>query len=676
MAIRDLFFSIVAKDETGAAFASVKRRMAETEGAARGMRDRLRGAGEAAKSFGKKASVASAGVALLFRDSLALYDTQAKAEAKVAQAIKATGAAAGFTAGELKKEASALQGVSRFGDEDILNNVTAQLLTFKEISGETFKDAQLAALDLATVLDSDLKSVSIQLGKALNAPVQGLSALSEAGITFTEDQKAVVAALVETGRVGEAQRLILDEIASAYGGQAKAAAEAGLGSLDQLSNAWGDLKEDVGRVISEVLPPIVSFFRSAVDGFLSLPEPVRNFGVVLGGLAVVVGPLVGVLGLMVTAAAAISAPVLLGVAAVTALTAGVVAFLPQIQAAASWLGEKLAPAVDLVRDGLKLLSAHVEVVTSWLGDRLGGALQSLRDAFAAGLSDPLDMARNLGEFLLAINPVSIAANAMLDTFKSVFPGATQYVADMVGAVKSWLLDRLDAVFETIGRRVEWVEEKFAWLYDRVVGNSWVPDLVDEVGDHFGRLEGEMVEPVRKAADEVDSEYQKLGQSISGHLKTLATDGEITWRGFMGTLLDIGREYSDRIVSEAFDELGKGIGQALQSGFGGAGGSGGSAGGGGFWAGLADAGANLLSNLPGFADGGAFTVRGRAGRDRNLAAVRLSEGENVQVTKRGQPAGQTVVNVTIQTPNPAAFNASRAQIGRELAAAVAVGQRAA
>ena len=100
--------------------------------------------------------------------SLALADPQAKAEAKVQQAIKSTGGAAKLNFDQLKRFASELQGKTIFGDEKILNDSTAQLLTFTNIAGENFKRTQAVALDLATVLDGDLKSASIQLGKALN----------------------------------------------------------------------------------------------------------------------------------------------------------------------------------------------------------------------------------------------------------------------------------------------------------------------------------------------------------------------------------------------------------------------------------------------------------------------------------------------------------------------------
>lgn len=193
-----------------------------------------------------------------------LFDIQEKAVAKVGQAIKSTGMAAGFTLDQLTAEASALQEKTLFGDEDILNNATAQLLTFTNIAGDNFKRTQTVALDLATVLDQDLKSASIQLGKALNDPVANLSALSRSGIQFSTSQKDVIKQLATTGRLAEAQGVILQELERQYGGQAKAAAEVGLGPYKQLSNSLGDVQEKVGGLFIEIGVKLLPVFRGTV----------------------------------------------------------------------------------------------------------------------------------------------------------------------------------------------------------------------------------------------------------------------------------------------------------------------------------------------------------------------------------------------------------------------------
>ena len=177
------------------------------------------------------------------------YDASERAQAKVAQAIKTTGGVANMSLKELTETAADFQKSTLFEDDTILNDVTAQLLTFTNIAGTNFLRAQEAAMNLATVLDGDLKGASIQLGKALNDPVKGMMALSRSGIQFSADQTAVIKNLAETNRLSEAQTLILDELQRQYGGQAKAAAEASNG-ITQFKNALGDAWEQIGKAIA------------------------------------------------------------------------------------------------------------------------------------------------------------------------------------------------------------------------------------------------------------------------------------------------------------------------------------------------------------------------------------------------------------------------------------------
>lgn len=210
------------------------------------------------------------------RESVELFRVQQKAIAQVEAGLKSTGEQAGFTSQQLQEMASALQKQTLFGDEVILKDATAQLLTFTNISGEQFARTQEAALDLATRLDGDLKSASIQLGKALNDPVANLSALSRSGIQFSKEQKETINALVETNRLADAQTLILDELNKQYGGSAEAAAKAD-GGITQLANAWGDAKELLGGLIVDAIKPatqgLLDFFSSItledVKGFIS-----------------------------------------------------------------------------------------------------------------------------------------------------------------------------------------------------------------------------------------------------------------------------------------------------------------------------------------------------------------------------------------------------------------------
>ena len=187
------------------------------------------------------------------------------AQAQLAAAIRSTGGAAGQSVESLNEHAAAMQRVSTYGDEAI-NKAQSLLLTFTKIQGDTFPKATEAVLNVATAMGTDLQSAAIQVGKALNDPILGVTALARSGIQFTESQKATIKSLVETGQQAEAQRLILAELEVQFGGSAKAARDTFGGALAGVSNAFGDMLE-VSRESSQGIVSALNGIEKAIQVF-------------------------------------------------------------------------------------------------------------------------------------------------------------------------------------------------------------------------------------------------------------------------------------------------------------------------------------------------------------------------------------------------------------------------
>jgi hypothetical protein len=104
------------------------------------------------------------------------------------------------------------------------------LLTFTRIRNEVgkgndiFNQATQTVTDMSAALGTDMKKQAIQVGKALNDPIKGISALQRVGVSFTASQKEQIKALVESGDIMGAQKIILKELATEFGGAAAAAA--------------------------------------------------------------------------------------------------------------------------------------------------------------------------------------------------------------------------------------------------------------------------------------------------------------------------------------------------------------------------------------------------------------------------------------------------------------------
>ena len=203
------------------------------------------------------------GGVMLLRDSFKKFDIQAKADASIKAGLVSTNNAAGRSFEQLTAQAQKLQKTTLFGDEQT-EQIQALMLTFKNVRTEMFDRSIPAIQDMATKMKIDGKSAAIQLGKALNDPLVGLSMLSRSGITFSESQTKVIKSLVKTGQMAKAQGIILDEVNSQFGGSAKAAALAGLGPWQQLVALFGDLQEVFAE---KVLPGILKVSKFLKENF-------------------------------------------------------------------------------------------------------------------------------------------------------------------------------------------------------------------------------------------------------------------------------------------------------------------------------------------------------------------------------------------------------------------------
>ena len=272
----------------------------------------------------------TAPLGLMAVQSVKAFDQQAKAIAQVEAGLKSTGAQVGFTSQQLQKMASDLQTKTLFGDEQILKDATAQLLTFTNIAGDQFSRTQSVALDLATRLDGDLKGASIQLGKALNDPIANLSALSRSGIQFSEEQKETIKSLAETNRLAEAQTVILDELEKQYGGSAEAAAQAGMGPFKQLQNTIGDLSEEFGKLIADVLVPLIPKITAVVRSVSNMSDGMKRSLLGVAAVLGAAGPIALAVSALMPIITALTGPIGLVVLAIGGIVTAVLAFRKEI----------------------------------------------------------------------------------------------------------------------------------------------------------------------------------------------------------------------------------------------------------------------------------------------------------------------------------------------------------
>jgi len=173
---------------------------------------------------------------------------QLEAERKLEAVLKATGNAAGISQKQMMAHAAELQKIAGVGDEVIISS-QAMLATFKEIKGDQFREATEAALDMSLIMGTDMKQAALQLGKALNEPITGMTALRRSGISFTKEQKEQISTLAQTNRLAEAQAIILGEVKREVGGAAREVQRSAIGPWRIFNNRLGDIQEKMGLQI-------------------------------------------------------------------------------------------------------------------------------------------------------------------------------------------------------------------------------------------------------------------------------------------------------------------------------------------------------------------------------------------------------------------------------------------
>jgi hypothetical protein len=137
-------------------------------------------------------------------------------------------------------------------DNKAIRLTQSKLMTFKEIAatadiaGGAFDRATMAALNMAQAGFGSAEMNAVQLGKALNDPIKGITALARSGITFTAQERSKIAVLMESNRTLEAQDMILRAIENQVGGVAKATSD----SSARMKETWAQTKEAFAKPFS------------------------------------------------------------------------------------------------------------------------------------------------------------------------------------------------------------------------------------------------------------------------------------------------------------------------------------------------------------------------------------------------------------------------------------------
>ncbi len=589
--------------------------------------------------------------------------------AQTEAALTSMGNASGRSFDQLTAAAQGFQDTLAVDADEVLQKVTANLLTFGNVAEGQFDRAQLAALNLSRRMGGDMQAAALMVGKALNDPIQGLTALRRVGIQFTEQQKEQIKAMTEAGNVAGAQGIMLSELERQFGGAAAAYAATAAGQAEATALAMGDVQETFGQMVAEVGLPFLTMLRDLLKGFLDLDPGMQK--VIAGGLVLLaaLGPILGVLGALLTVIAGVGpamvvlAPIFAGVAAAAATAGGVI--MGTLGAALAFIlspiGLVVAAVAALIAiwvffgDDIQRIVGHV---WEWLQGKfselvqwLGGLVESVSKWWADVSAVFARVAPGIVQFLLT------PLRALFDLWKAQWDTAvfvvTQVVPQVINAVRGlyegvnqWLRTRLGAVIQWVIDRVGAVGRAFYELYDKVVGHSYVPDMVDGIADEFGRLPDVMVQPALDATETVGQSFADMGKRVADSFTDLLFSGEMS----MSKLGEMSRNLGKELFANPFMDWAKGgVSSAISGLFGGGGGAGGG-GLGGLFSGLFGG----FRAMGGDVAAGMSYVVGENGPE----VFRPNVGGSITANGAG---GGVTVNQYISTPDAGSFRRSQRQV---------------
>jgi phage-related protein len=428
------------------------------------------------------AATAAVGAAWVISSAKQLIEIE-KLNAQTTAAIQSTGGAAGRSIEQINGLNASLEKLTGI-EAEVIQEGQNMLLTFTNIKGTQFDEATEAALNLSVALGKDMQSSAMLVGKALNDPIGGISALSRAGIQFSEEQKGTIASLVELGDVAGAQTIILGELEKQFGGSAEAFGETTAGQIEKAKNSLGTLGESIAGsllpILNSVLPVVTEFmdkllvdpefiafqnqmataFQSLFNALLPLMQPLMDL------MMAVLPPLADIFTLL--------APVIGDL--VTALVPLIEGILPPLlelikQILPIFMDLFMAVITPLVPIILKLVEAFVPLISAILPPLLSvvNALVpvffALIDAFLPLIEKLLPPLLDL--FMAIIEPLS---ELLVEILPFLIP-----VIEAVGDTFEWLIDNiLNPLIEALTIAVGWFAQLFGFDGRSVNVGSSVP----------------------------------------------------------------------------------------------------------------------------------------------------------------------------------------------------------
>ena len=472
--------------------------MKDTTDAASGIGSSFKGL---AKTIGP--AIGTAAVVGFGKASVQAAQDSAVATARLDQIFLSMGDSTGQASKAAQDYASAMS--EKIGvDDDAIKAGQAQLATFGSVSSETarmagiFDRATMAGADLAAAGFGSIDSNAVQLGKALEDPTKGMTALAKSGVTFTDSQKDQIKAMQESGDLLGAQQIVLAAVEKQVGGTAEATAT----STGKMSVAFGEMQEELGAKLLPIISKLADFFTKYMDVLLPLG------GIVLGIVAATKVWSAIQLAFNVIMAAN---PVTLVVLAIVALIAAIVLAYHNVD----WFRALVDTAFQAIVAAFGWLKDAASAVFDWVSSNW-----------------PLLLAILLGPFGILITVVVKNFDTIMDVIKGIiawitanWPLLLAILTGPIGLAVLFIVRNFDTLRDAAKAVVDWVQDRFTDL------TGFLSRIVQTFSSVLGSIADAIRLPIQAATDMAKWVIDKI-QGLADFIRDIVT----TIGGYVGNIV--------------------------------------------------------------------------------------------------------------------------------------------
>lgn len=181
----------------------------------------------------------------------------------------------GVTSGRQLSEMATRLGGATLSSAQEMREAQSSLLEFRSIGVDAFEQVLLTAQGLSQTFGGSLAQNTQRLGRLLNDPIRNFDALSRQGIQFNRVERERITILQESGRVGEAQNIILERFAS-LSDRATSETKGLSGAINGLGDNFESLLEKLYEqsAIGQTATATINRLADAVKDFADSDEAV------------------------------------------------------------------------------------------------------------------------------------------------------------------------------------------------------------------------------------------------------------------------------------------------------------------------------------------------------------------------------------------------------------------